>query len=406
MTKNDKNNLKIVIFHLAFVYSGGGEKLVLKEYDLLKKAGYSVEIFTSAIDPSKCFPEIIKKYEIKTFLPSFIFPNHESFRVILSCILFPILATRFKDFDVVFAANQPSLWMGYILKEMFKVPYVGYLAQPTRFLYPRKIDKETGLCFVKNESVSFSVKLMKVFRVIIRYLDRVSIQNADEVLVNGEYMAQIIRKIYKVNVVSCPSGADYSKNPISLKLKFKKPYILMTNRHAWQKRFEYGLTAFSGAQAKNPDLHLYISGSFTEYTDELKIIIARMGLTHKVSFLRYVNDSDLTNLYKYAICYLYTAPEEDFGMGVIESMGQGTPVIAWNNAGPSGTVINGRTGFLVNPKKVEDFTNKLIELVQSRNLNSKMGKNAIELIKNKYSWKNHLTILQKALNSTSGNGQP
>src|SRR3989344_4389348 len=64
-----KGGLRIAIFHLAFIYSGGGEKLVLQEAEGLKGLGHEVEIFTSVVKRSNCFPDYIKKFQIKTFLP-------------------------------------------------------------------------------------------------------------------------------------------------------------------------------------------------------------------------------------------------------------------------------------------------------------------------------------------------
>ena len=56
-----KKKIKLAIFHLAFVYSGGGEKLVLEEVKRLRKIGYEVDLYACAKDTTKCFPEIINK---------------------------------------------------------------------------------------------------------------------------------------------------------------------------------------------------------------------------------------------------------------------------------------------------------------------------------------------------------
>lgn len=394
-----EKKINIAIFHLAFIYSGGGEKLVLLEAEGLKKLGHNVHIYTCCVDKKKCFPDLIKNYEIKEFLPwaKYFLINHESFQVILSCLLAPLYVYKFIKYDVIFAANQPSLWIAYITKLLIGKKYVAYLAQPTRFLYPRKIDKVTGLYFNKKEAESTSVKLMRIFREIIKKLDNLSIKKADKVLVNGEYMTSCIEKVYKIKAISCPAGADYIEKPVSIKVKNKNPYILMTNRHVWQKRFEYGITAFSGLITKFPEYKLIISGCFTEYTEELKIEVNRLGLNPKVIFTGLLNNEKLKKLYKLASVYLYTAPEEDYGMGVVEAMGQGIPVIAWNKGGPSKIVINNETGFLIDPDDVEGFTAKTLELVENIRLREKMSKEAIKRVKDNYSWKNHYLTIEENL---------
>ena len=65
----------------------------------------------------------------------------------------------------------------------------------------------------------------------------------------------------------------------------------------------------------------------------------------QIYFVDLVNESDLSRLYKAAVLYVYPSPEEDFGMGIVEAMAAGTPMIAWNNGGPTGTVKDGQTGY-------------------------------------------------------------
>lgn len=407
-----QGKLKIAVFHLAFIYSGGGEKLVLKEAGGLKKMGYKVDIFACVVDKKKCFPDLTNEIKIQEFIPwaKPLLKNHESFQVILSCLLAPFFAYKFREYDLIFAANQPSLWIAYIVKLFFSKKYIGYLAQPTRFLYPRKIDRETGLYFVKRANISFSVKLMNIFRVLIKKIDLLSIQNADKVLVNGEYMAEIIKKTYKIKVENCPAGAEFLSKPLPFESKkrgsvkinglvLQKPYVLMTNRHAWQKRFEYGLSAFAGLLAQKYNINLVISGNTTEYTNELKVEIERMGLTAKVHFIGLVKDSDLGKLYKNAMVYLYTAPQEDFGMGVIEAMGQGIPVVAWDSGGPGKTVVDGKTGYLVKSDDIESFTQGLIRLINNTKLNTQMSNNSVLRVKSEFSWKRHFSRLEVSLKS-------
>ena len=79
-----------------------------------------------------------------------------------------------------------------------------------------------------------------------------------------------------------------------------------------------------------------------------------LKLNDAVLFLGAVTEDELNRLYEGAAVYVYPAPEEDFGMGVIESMAKGVPVVAWNQAGPTVTVAPG-TGCLAEPLEVADY---------------------------------------------------
>jgi glycosyltransferase involved in cell wall biosynthesis len=402
-----KRRLKIAIFHLAFIYSGGGEKLVLEEAKGLVKRGHQVTIFSPVVDRKNCFPEIIGQFKIKTLpnLPSVI-PQWEVFQVLLACALAPFLALRFKKFDIILAANQPSLWLAFWVKVFFKIPYFAYLAQPTRVLHQRKIDRETGLMFAKKWEFLPATYLMKMFKPLANWVDRTSVKGANLVLANGEHARKVLEKTYKVKVISCPAGAYPAAKISSYKGRFHgeleverrtifKPYILLTNRHFPQKRFEYAITALPAILKKIPNLSLIITGGETDYTQDLKNLVKQLSLEKKVIFLGLVKEKDLDKLYSRAVVYVYTAPEEDFGMGMVEAMAYGVPVVAWKSGGPMGIVVNGKTGFLAKPFDVVDFTDKIAQLLGDKRLGKQMGRNGLERVRKEFSWEKHLECLEK-----------
>lgn len=401
--------LKTAIFHLSFIYSGGGERLVLEEAKGLKKRGHEVTIFAPVVDRERCFPDIINQFEIKTFLPIRlwrIIPQWEAFQILLSCVLVPVFAHRFKEFDVILAANQPSPWLALWVKKLYRVPYVAYLAQPTRFLHPRKIDQETGLIFTGRRTFSPATRLMNLAKPFAHWADRISIKGADLVLANGDYVKGLLEKTYGVKVAPCSAGAYPAKPRIyadrfkgTLKIADKsipKPFILLTNRHFPQKRFEYAITALPTILRDNPDASLVITGQETSYTRDLKNLVKQLSLEDKVVFLGLVTEKDLKKLYANAAVYVYTAPEEDFGMGMVEAMAQGTPVVAWNNAGPTGIVVDGKTGFLAEPLDVVDFADKISKVLSDKELAKRMGRAGWERVKEKFSYEKHCKVLEEA----------
>ncbi len=406
-----KKSLKVAVLHLAFAYSGGGEKLVLEEARGLRNRGYEVNIFTPVLNKEKCFPDFIGKYNIQALLPNlpYFVPQREIFQVILACILAPFLSFRFRNFDVILAANQPSPWLAFWVQKLFGVPYVTYLSQPTRFLHPRKIDKKTGLVFTERKDLLLASSLIKISKPLVNVADRLSIGESDSVLADGEYIKGLLERIYSIRTVNCPAGAHPVKKQINHSFRYQgrlkvngktitKPYILLTNRHFPQKRFEYALTALAHVLKVSPHLSLIITGEETDYTQRLKILAQQLSLQKKVLFLGLVKEKDLEKLYFQAMIYVYTAPEEDFGMGMVEAMAHGVPVVAWNNAGPTKIVIDGKTGFLARPFDITDFLDKILELTKNKKLNQEMGKRALERVKNEFSYLKHLDILEKELN--------
>ncbi|MDQ3239477.1 MAG: glycosyltransferase [bacterium] len=403
MQSQSNKNIKIAFFHLAYLYSGGGEKLALKEISFLKSQGYQVDCFASLVDINECFPDIIKKHNIKEIFPNFtkIFRNKPEIGIILTCLLFPFIALNYKKYDLVFGANQPSPYFGLILKLFFKTPYITYLAQPTRIIYPRPIDKKQGL-IIKNK-LKLLPHIINIFRPLFFWIDLKSITYSDTFLCNGEYMQDILSQIYGKTPTVCSAGASTKSYKLAfqsnklINFRFRnilisQPFLFVSNRHFPHKKLEHAFDVLDKMQLKMP---LLISGEPTTYTDKLKELVTFYKLNNYIHFLGYVTEKELDRLYKHCFVYLYTAPEEDFGMGIIEAMGYSKPVIAWDNAGPSKIIHNKIDGFLVKNEDTAQMSQIIEQLQKDYLLYSQISNNAHNSIIEKYSWKNHFSILEQ-----------
>ncbi len=405
---NNKSKLKIAILHFGFFYSGGGEKLALEEIKGLTKLGHKVECFAPVVDKEKCFPEMMKKVRVKPLLPQLPtwFPEREAIQLVVTSILIPFLSIKFTEFDVILGANQPGPWMAWVTSKILRKPYIVYLAQPTRMLHPRRVDLQTGF-WLKNK-LRVLPYLIKAAKPFIKWADEESIRGAHQVLTNGEHVSSAIKKTYSVNNTVCAAGAYPAKNPefevdkwagkLSLSKKLiNKPFILITNRHFPQKRFEYAIMSMPTILSAEPRASLVITGEETNYTRYLKELTRQLELESKVRFVGYVGEKDLKKLYLNAVCYVYTSPEEDFGMGIIEAMGHGAVSVAWRRGGPKYIIEGGKTGFLAKPYLISDFARQIARALTDKKLNRSIGKAAWEFVKKTYSYETHNKVLEGAL---------
>jgi glycosyltransferase involved in cell wall biosynthesis len=127
----------------------------------------------------------------------------------------------------------------------------------------------------------------------------------------------------------------------------------------------------------------------------LRALVGEIGLEEAVLFLGPITEEELQALYEGAAVYCYPAPEEDFGMGVIESMAKGVPVVAWNQAGPTVTV-GPRTGHLAEPLEVEDYALGITRLLESPSENQATGERAFEWAR-RFDWERHIDILERSV---------
>jgi glycosyltransferase involved in cell wall biosynthesis len=396
---------KIAFFHLAFLYSGGGEKLALKEVQLLRDTGYDVDCYAPLIDSENCFPDTIKKYNIQEIFPKFskYFKKKPEIGIMITCLLFPLIALKFKKYDLVIGANQPGPVFGWILKILLNKPYIIYLAQPTRMIFTRPIDKEHG--YRMKNKIRFLPIIINVFRPIFYWVDLKTIRSADTFLCNGKYMQDILTQIYGRIPIVCAAGADTpldnhdqkkfsallqsrQKGHLSIKkYTIPKPFIFVSNRHFPHKKLEYALEVLDKLTHKIP---LVIAGAPTEYTQELRSLIEYYKLEKYVYIIGYITEKQLKEVYKNCELYIYTAPEEDFGMGIVEAMGYGVPTFAWNNAGPSKIITPNFDGFLAKTSDTKEIAVTIEQIMTNPDTYATIAYNAINTIQSTYSWENHL----------------
>jgi glycosyltransferase involved in cell wall biosynthesis/uncharacterized membrane protein YbhN (UPF0104 family) len=399
---------RIAVFHCGFTYAGGGERLVIEEVLGLRRRGYEVECYAPTVDASRCYPDLISQVGVRTFLPQLPrwFPFREAAQMAATSLLMPLYAWRFRGVDAIVGCNQPSAWIAWWAARLMDVPYVVYLNQPNRLVYPRNIDRQTG--WVTNTDYRLLAAIVLRATRFVAWADRRSVQEADQLLVDGDYIGDIIRKTYRRDAVDCPAGCHVPASgfPLSVDARFaggltingypiRRPYVLLTNRHYPQKRFDLAIRAMVEVHKRHPRSQLVVAGSATLYTESMKALASELGLADHVFFLGAINEEELQTLYEGAAVYVYPAPEEDFGMGVIESMARGVPVVAWNQAGPTVTVGPG-TGFLAEPLEVGDFATGIIEMLDSPAENQATGQRAFEWAR-RFDWERHIDVLERTV---------
>lgn len=359
--------------------------------------GHNVTVFCPTFNDG-CFPELIEKVKFKQFcwwMPGG-FPYRSASGMIHAAITPYLCVKYFKGFDIVIAHSQPSNWLAYNVKNSVGIPYIGYLHQANRFLYPRNIDKITGWSTDTNYEILHWIHKMSM---IISRLDQLSIREAKNIFVNSQWVKDKIDKVYGLESELCYPGVNPDKfsQTGSSENQVRAPYILSTNRHYPQKCLHYLLKIISLIQTDYPLLKCYLTGAFTRYTAKLVEYAQKLRISKNIVFTNNLNESDLMKLYRHAYVYTFTSPEEDLGLGPIEAGAFGVPSIVWDNAGPRETVLDGKTGYRVKPFDIYEMTRKHRRLLEDPNLRDEMGLHASRFVRHKFTWDKHIDILERAM---------
>jgi glycosyltransferase involved in cell wall biosynthesis len=147
--------------------------------------------------------------------------------------------------------------------------------------------------------------------------------------------------------------------------------FLAAGRIMWQKNLELAIDALQLVRARGHDVELVIAGAVDvksqPYLQALRERSAHLPVTFHVG----VTDDTLVALMSAARALLFTAPNEDFGMVLLEAMACGTPVIAVDRGGPR-EIVTDADGWLV-PANHEDFANAMLESMADRGYASRQA---------------------------------
>lgn len=174
-------------------------------------------------------------------------------------------------------------------------------------------------------------------------------------------------------------------NPGSYELKVnKKKYFAFMGRYLKEKGVAEALEA---AIAVDFALHLAGDNAYKKleyYQKELKPLIEK-GRVVEVGFM---DGQDKNEFLGNAKAFLFPIKwEEPFGMVMLEAMACGTPVVAFNRGSVSEIVVDGKTGFLVDPETgVEGFIKAVRALtLLSDNLYTEMVHNCRQHVEDHFS---------------------
>jgi phosphatidylinositol alpha-1,6-mannosyltransferase len=98
-----------------------------------------------------------------------------------------------------------------------------------------------------------------------------------------------------------------------------------------------------------------------------------------------VPEEELNHYYDAADIYVMISRQEGetvegFGLAFIEASARGLPVVGGRHGGVPEAIIDGRTGFLVDPLDNDDLTRRLLTLIEDPLLRETLGRQGRERV--------------------------
>jgi glycosyltransferase involved in cell wall biosynthesis len=180
------------------------------------------------------------------------------------------------------------------------------------------------------------------------------------------------------------NAVDHGVYKPDFKAKSKTPLIGYVGRIKKYKCIEHLLEASRIVFAKLPDARLVVAGS-GDHLDSLKKTATAMGIADRTEFIGHVGETEKVEMLRQVHVVANPSSKEGWGVTVIESNACGTPVVASNVPGLRDAVVDGETGFLVPHGDVAALAEKVLVILEDRDLRRAMSDKAVEWSE-KFSW--------------------
>ncbi|HDP73945.1 MAG TPA: glycosyltransferase family 1 protein [Candidatus Woesearchaeota archaeon] len=187
----------------------------------------------------------------------------------------------------------------------------------------------------------------------------------------------------RLNVVF--NGADVGLID-SIKRQKQDNSIIYIGRLIPHKHIDDLLLSFKEVHKENSGIKLKIIGEGQEKGSLIKMS-KKLGISQRVRFLgRLADYKDVIAEIKKSLFLVLPSTREGFGMVLAEANACRKPVVAYASGGVLDVVMDGKNGFLVEPRNVKDLSKMMNALAKDKKLREKMGIVGRTLVEQHFTW--------------------
>lgn len=228
---------------------------------------------------------------------------------------------------------------------------------------------------------------------IFKKMEYSVVPKIEKIVTNSKNVKNRVKKYLKRDdadvVYSFVDKKDYSWG------SYKK-YFFYPSRFAPEKRFELIIEAFKKFSRVNTNFKLILAGFLNERNKEYFEYLKKLAKGYEIKFVTSAPQSKIRELYSECYCVLFAGLNEDLGLIPFEAGMSKKSIISTKEGGPKETIIDNKTGFLVEPSS-KGFLDKMAYLSERAELAEEMGKAGYRNISKNFSKKKFFERFDKAV---------
>lgn len=232
------------------------------------------------------------------------------------------------------------------------------------------------------------------------------VKNSDKITVVSSYIGERLsglispelKKDIEKKMIILPMGVDVQlfqntndKSELLSKYKIHSKFnLLFLGRLAKKKGIPYLIKAMPKILSRTKDVNLILCGN-GYLRKELEQLVEKMGLEKYVKFIGFVANKEkidfisLANILIVPSVVIRSGETEGLPVVILEGLAAGKPIIASDVSGVKDVIKDGENGLLVKQKNPEQIAEKVLKLLDDKELREKFSKNALKTSK-KYDW--------------------
>jgi len=246
------------------------------------------------------------------------------------------------------------------------------LSCPEKFKYKVSFWKQ-----IKRYGKTYNPLRNIIIRYYLKYVDKIfAVSNA---------LKEALTQNGITNVAVIHNGVDTNewqsdKNDTE---KFKKKYglvekktILFGGRLSETKGGKEIVLAMERIAKEVPDARLLVMGEIDDYANYMINLAAKLGIRDKLIFTGWLTGESLKSAFN--VCDIVAVPSicfDSFPTVNLEAMACHKPIVATCFGGSREAVLDGETGYIVNPYDTDNLASKIIYLLKNPSEMSRFGEN-------------------------------